>query len=169
MWTVKNTNGDVITNNCGAVAVAPAGLDGFVTVGTTNLSIETNDLQYATDLPNAEKDYSWTFAPSIDGVTIAGADYTLAANVNDPCAQTSFTVKTGLSIITSAGNSFTYATHLTDSHTETFNLDNIEWLSVPSAVTCPSLETVSVETTSGTAVDADVFTIVGSPPAAITT
>ena len=44
MWTVKNTNGDEITNNCGAVAVATASLDGFVTMGTTNLSIETNDL-----------------------------------------------------------------------------------------------------------------------------
>ena len=89
--------------------------------------------------------------------------------LDEPCATASFTVKTGLSIITSANSEFSYATHLTDSHTETFNLANVEWLSVPAAVTCPSLETVAVETTAGTAVDPDVFTVVGSPPTAITT
>ena len=74
-----------------------------------------------------------------------------------------------MSIITSLNSAFTYATHLTNSNPETFNLANVEWLSVPAAVTCPSLETVAVLTSAGTAVDPDVFTVVGSPPTAIMT
>ena len=100
MWIIKHSDGNVIGNHCGVSIVALDTLEPFISVSPSAEMIfihQTYDISYGDTVSpsNSGKNYSWTFAPSIDGVTITGSDYVLAAQVTDPCTQVSFTLDAG--------------------------------------------------------------------------